>query len=256
MGHLHQHGRPLRRQGARVLEAPLPPPPQTHSVAANASPPVFLLLVLPRLLSQSRKAQKSWTPEERALYDQNRQAMELMIRYINLGHLLLLTEAQKSELGDFAETLEKRFGRWARERVKTVPVLRYVLLLDREGAMVDILGNPKKTFTNLMGAMTDVFQLGNAVTGSDLAHIGIQTEEEREREEKLRVEGDLGFDRFRRMGLVTADEWEKLKLGEKDGNPKWRSCFQWCASRTHTCARARVNRLASALVPPLAALFP
>lgn len=43
------------------------------------------------------------------------------------------------------------------------------------------------------------------VTGSDLAHIGLQTEQEREREEKLRVEGDLSFDRFRRMGLVTAD---------------------------------------------------
>lgn len=83
-----------------------------------------------------------------------------MVRYINLGHLLLLTEAQKSELGDFAESLESRFGRWARDHVATVPVLRYVLLLDREGALLDILGNPKKTFTNIMGAMTDVFQIG------------------------------------------------------------------------------------------------
>lgn len=86
--------------------------------------------------------------------------MELMIRYINLGHLLLLTEAQKSETGDFAESLESRFGRWARDHVKTIPVLRYVLLLDRDGALLDILGNPKKTFTNIMGAMTDVFQIG------------------------------------------------------------------------------------------------
>lgn len=48
-------------------------------------------------------------------------------------------------------------------------------------------------------------RLRSLVTGSDLAQIGLQTEEEREREEKLRIEGDLSFDRFRRMGLVTAD---------------------------------------------------
>ena len=47
--------------------------------------------------------------------------------------------------------------------------------------------------------------------------------------QRLRIEGDLSFDRFRRMGLVRVAEWEKLEAGEADGIPKWRMCFQWVA---------------------------
>jgi len=121
------------------------------------------------ICANMRGAKTATTAEERATAEaQNALGRSEMVRYLNLAHLLLLTDCQSKEHADFLDSPAERAVKWLRRQFARVPVLRHFLRFEDVNTQLgDVLGSPAKLMASLRDATSAALK-GTAEAFSDI----------------------------------------------------------------------------------------